>query len=60
VDLVTQGGALLFAWAVMLLAWRLKLTLTTMYRPSAVYLTLGLLSLLFVGQVWSRLMRGGG
>jgi hypothetical protein len=59
-DLVTQGGALLFAWAVVLLVWRFKLTLTTIYRPSAVYLTLGLLSLLFVAQVWSRLMRSGG
>ena len=50
-DLITQGPALLFAWVVVLLAWRFRLTLTTWFWPSVAYLALGLLSLLFVGQV---------
>jgi hypothetical protein len=60
VDLVTQGLALLFAWAVVFFVWRFNLTLTTSYRPWVVYLSLGLLSLLFFGQLFSRLVRGGG
>jgi len=60
VDLITQGAALLFTWVVVLLACRFRPTLTTWFWPSVAYLALGLLSLLFVGQVWSRLVRGGG
>jgi len=59
VDLATQGAALLIAWVFLLLVWRFNLTLTTWYRPSLVYFALGLMSLLFVGQVCSRLVTLG-